>query len=138
MSLAALHATKIRRPSLEGCAHVGEQVFVPAGGGSLPCPAACAPWSVAAGAPGRGAPVCPVSPPDDSVKWRDTFSVPVSISTSVSSIMHAEYCFVPCGLIRDPCGMRHVLIRATSRSPLVATTDTVEGTRSPCRLKLTT
>ena len=32
----------------------------------------------------------------------------VSISTSMSSIMHAEYCFVPCALMREPCGMVHV------------------------------
>ena len=32
ISLDALQATKMRRPSADGCAHVGEHVFVPGGG----------------------------------------------------------------------------------------------------------
>ena len=63
----------------------------------------------------------------------------VSISTAMSSIMHAEYCFVPCELIREPCGIVHVCTRATSIISSVATIDTLEdGTISPCRLKFTT
>src|SRR6185503_6603360 len=56
----------------------------------------------------------------------------------MSSIMHAEYCFVPCGFKREPCGIVHVGIRATSVIVCVETTETVDGTISPCKLKLTT
>src|SRR5215813_3831129 len=56
----------------------------------------------------------------------------------MSSIMHAEYCFVPCGFKREPCGMVHVGMRAISVIVCVETTETDDGTMSPCRLKLTT
>src|ERR1044072_4881430 len=56
----------------------------------------------------------------------------------MSSIMHAEYCFVPCPFKREPCGIVHVWIRATSVIVCVETTETDDGTMSPCRLKLTT
>src|SRR6185436_7227975 len=69
---------------------------------------------------------------------RLTFSARVSISTSLSSIMHAEYCFVPCSFKRDPCGIVHVGMRATSVIVCVETTETDDGTMSPCRLKFTT
>ena len=52
--------------------------------------------------------------------------------------MQAEYCFVPCALMREPWGIVHVVMRAISSISPVATTDTDEGTMSPCRLKLTT
>src|SRR5687768_11364370 len=90
-SLALLHATYTFFPSALGCAHVGEQETVraagaaPAGGGTLPC-AACPPAAPAA----AGAPAIPCSLPLPSRKWRLTSSVRVSISTSASSIMHAE------------------------------------------------
>jgi hypothetical protein len=56
----------------------------------------------------------------------------------MSFIMHAEYCFVPCGFKREPCGIVQVGMRATSVIVCVETTETVDGTMSPCRLKLTT
>ena len=71
-------------------------------------------------------------------KWRETFSERVSISTSMSSIMQAEYCFVPCALRREPCGIVQVGIRAISVIVRVETTETVDGVMSPCRLKFTT
>src|SRR5688572_29689483 len=52
--------------------------------------------------------------------------------------MQTEYCFVPCGFSRDPCGMVQVGMRLISFISSVATTDTDDGTISPCRLKLTT
>ena len=72
------------------------------------------------------------------MKCLEAFSVAVSISTSMSSIMHAEYCLVPCGLMREPCGITHVTGRATSIIWSVSTIDTDEGTMSPCTLKFTT
>src|SRR5215813_4935420 len=72
------------------------------------------------------------------MKCFDTFKVRVSISTSMSSIMHAEYCFVPCRFKREPCGIVHVCTRATSVIVWVDTTETLDGVMSPCRLKLTT
>jgi hypothetical protein len=60
------------------------------------------------------------------------------VSTSWSSIMQALYCRVPCGLTRLPWGMTQVVVRATSVPLGVYTTDTDDGTISPCRLKLTT
>src|SRR6185369_9993775 len=56
----------------------------------------------------------------------------------MSSIMHTEYCFVPRAFKREPCGIVHVGIRATSVIVCVETTETDDGTMSPCRLKLTT
>src|SRR6185369_16998407 len=56
----------------------------------------------------------------------------------MSSIMQAEYCFVPCPFRREPCGIVHVGMRAISVIVWVDTTETVDGTMSPCRLKLTT
>ena len=52
--------------------------------------------------------------------------------------MHAEYCFVPAALTRLPCGITHVVGRATSVIVGACTIDTLDGTGSPCRLKLTT
>src|SRR4051794_380013 len=52
--------------------------------------------------------------------------------------MHAEYCRVPCGFRREPCGIVQVCKRATSVMVAVETTETDEGTMSPCRLKFTT
>ena len=43
-----------------------------------------------------------------SRKWRETASVFVSISTSISSIMQAEYCFAPFAVSREPCGIVQV------------------------------
>ena len=80
----------------------------------------------------------PISFPFISMKCLVAFRARVSISTSISSIMQAEYCFVPCAFKREPCGMVQVGIRATSVIVAVDTTDTVEGTMSPCRLKFTT
>src|SRR5262249_3930273 len=71
------------------------------------------------------------------MKYRVGLSVDVSISTSVSSIMQAEYCRVPCGFRRDPGGIVHVGMRAISSISPVATTETEDGTMSPCRVKLT-
>src|SRR5678816_1356141 len=85
-----------------------------------------------------GGPVMPVSFPFVSMKYLVAFRARVSISTSISSIMHAEYCFVPCEFNRDPCGMVQVGMRATSVIVSVDTTETDEGTMSPCRLKFTT
>ena len=45
---------------------------------------------------------------------------------------------MPCGLSREPCGILQVLMRATSIISSAATTDTEDGTISPCRLKFTT
>src|SRR5690349_21525807 len=69
---------------------------------------------------------------------RVTFSDRVSISTSMLSIMHAEYCFVAAAFKREPCGIVHVVNRATSVIVCVETTETDDGTMSPCRLKFTT
>src|SRR5829696_4995880 len=125
ISLDLLHATKIEEPSADGSAHVGEHELSPGFGASIPCP--------------------PVSFMPGMCVWffvklslRLTFNARVSISTRVSSIMHAEYCFVPCGFKREPCGIVQVCIRATSVIVCVDTTDTDDGTMSPCRLKLTT
>src|SRR5262245_49786007 len=82
ISLDLLHATKIASPATDGSAQVGEQELSPGFGASMPCP--------------------PVSFMPDMFMWsfiklslRLTFSERVSISTNVSSIMHAEYCLVP-------------------------------------------
>ena len=40
--------------------------------------------------------------------------------------------------MRDPCGMVQVVMRAISTISSVDTTDTDDGTMSPCRLKFTT
>src|SRR5436309_15468370 len=83
-----------------------------------------------------GGPFMPTSLSLVTMKWRETFRVCVSISTSMSSIMHAEYCLVPCGFRREPCGIVHVWMRATSVIVDVDTTETDDGTMSPCKLKL--
>src|SRR5829696_44240 len=134
MSLDLLHATNTREPSADGCAHVGEQPTSPGFGCSIPCP----PVEVVACAATPGAPFIPCSLPGATMKCRAAFSSRVSISTIMSSIMHAEYCFVPCGLMREPCGIVQVWMRATSTMGSVATTETDDGTMSPCRLKFTT
>jgi hypothetical protein len=85
-----------------------------------------------------GAPWTPRSFPLPTTKCRATVNARVSISTAMSSIMQAEYCLVPCALMRDPCGMVHVGTRATSTISSVATIETLEGTISPWRLKFTT
>jgi hypothetical protein len=41
-------------------------------------------------------------------------NVRVSSSTSWSSIMQVEYCFDPSRLTREPCGIVHVSVCATS------------------------
>src|SRR5918999_2774545 len=51
--------------------------------------------------------------------------------------MHVEYWRNPVGSTRLPCGMVQVSVRATSVCVGVYTTETDEGTISPCRLKLT-
>src|SRR5436190_11321821 len=136
MSLLLLHATKMRAPSTDGCTHVGEQLTSPAFGGSMPCPAmSCEAWSELF--PG-GAPCTPRSFPLPTRKCLATVKARVSISTAMSSIMHAEYCFVPCALMRDPWGIVQVGTRATSTISPVATIETLDGTISPWRLKLTT
>src|SRR5579864_15850 len=114
-----LQATKTELPSTDGCAHVGLHV-------------APASWCACGGAP-----VMPASLPLASMKCRETSNFCVSISTSMSSIMQAEYCLVPCGLMRDPWGMTQVGIRFASIISSEATTETEDGTMSPCRLKLT-
>src|ERR1700754_2366200 len=137
ISLEALHATKTDEPSAEGSAHVGEHELSPGFGASEPWPLMsfippCDELCIV------GGPAIPPSLPFVTRKWRETLSERVSISTSMSSIMQAEYCLVPCGLRREPCGIVHVGMRAISVMVCVATTDTVDGTMSPCRLKFTT
>src|ERR1044071_3390790 len=92
ISLNLLHATKIESPATDGSAHVGEHEVSPGFGASIPCP--------------------PASFIPDMFMWsfvklslRLTFSERVSISTNVSSIMHTEYCLVPCLFRREPCGI---------------------------------
>ena len=45
---------------------------------------------------------------------------------------------MPCGLSREPCGIVHVVMRATSAISSTYTTETDDGFISPCRLKFTT
>jgi hypothetical protein len=71
-----------------------------------------------------------------SEKRRATAKLRVSSSTSWSSIMQPEYCMVPSGVMRLPCGIVHVSTCATSVSVGVYTTLMLLGTISPCRLKL--
>src|SRR5687767_10691 len=86
-----LQATKMDAPETEGWAHVGEHELSPAFGGSNPCPpVSCFMCPAAASGFLDGAPVIPISRPFVRTKWRDALSVLVSISTSMSSIMHAE------------------------------------------------
>src|ERR1043165_838300 len=85
-----------------------------------------------------GEPIIPASLFLVTMKWRVTLKDRVSISTSMSSIMQAEYCFVPCGLRREPCGIVQVGMRETSVIVCVETTETEDGTMSPCKLKFTT
>src|SRR5687767_15006406 len=140
ISLEPLHATKIDEPSTEGSAHVGEHELSPGFGGSEPCPPVFLAPCVACDEPAGmfGGPFIPVSLFLVTRKCRVAFSVRVSISTSMSSIMQAEYCFVPCGFKREPCGIVHVGMRAISVIVCVETTETDEGVMSPCRLKFTT
>src|SRR6185369_8342634 len=102
ISLDALHATKTEAPSIEGSAHVGEHEVSPGFGASEPCPPCieCIDSVIA----GFGGPIIPISRFFVTTKWRVAFSERVSISTSMSSIMQAEYCLDPCELIREPCG----------------------------------
>src|ERR1043165_4593678 len=135
ISLDPLHATKIDDPSVEGSAHVGEHELSPGFGGSEPCPwIECVEWVALT----LGGPLNPFSRFLVTTNCRVAFNVRVSISTSISFIMHAEYCFVPCGFKREPCGIVHVGMRATSVIVCVETTETVDGAISPCKLKLTT
>src|SRR5437870_5731683 len=83
ISFDALQATNTR--PAEGWAQVGEQRPDAGGGGSRPWLAMSCVGALAAGDPAR-----PASRPFVNTKCRDTFSVAVSISTSRSSIMHAE------------------------------------------------
>lgn len=45
---------------------------------------------------------------------------------------------MPVALSREPCGIVQVGMRATSIISPVSTTETLDGTISPCRLKFTT
>ena len=74
--------------------------------------------------------------PFASEKRRETASAFVSISTSSSSIMQPEYCRVPSGEMRLPCGIVQVTTRVTSVIVGTYTTEMDDGTMSPCRLKL--
>src|SRR5258705_3942437 len=101
-----LQATKTDEPVIDGWAQVGEQETSPGLGGSMPWPPMSigfAPGEVnrvcglfisaIAGRPVFGAagePFMPISRPFVSRKFRETFKVAVSISTSKSSIMQAE------------------------------------------------
>src|SRR5215213_8245832 len=95
-------------PSAAGSAHVGEHEVSPGFGGSEPCPAFPCIECIEEPARGCGGPLIPFSPFFVTMKCRTALSVRVSISTSMSSIMHAEYCFVPCGFKREPCGIVQV------------------------------
>src|ERR1041385_5444054 len=108
ISLEPLHATKTDEPSTEGSAHVGEHELSPGFGGSVPCPAFPCSVCFSGLMRGPGGPGSPFSWSFVTIKCRETFNVRVSISTSMSSIMHAEYCFVPCGFKREPCGIVQV------------------------------
>src|SRR5258708_36526819 len=111
-SLLLLHATNRCVPSADGCAHVGEQLTSAGLGGSAPCPPmSCAPCSVEERR--DGAPGTPCSLPFVSRKGRAPANDRVWISMAMSSIMHPEYCFVPCGFTREPWGIVHVGMRAT-------------------------
>src|SRR6185295_19608122 len=125
-------------PSTEGSAHVGEHRLSPGFGGSEPCPVFPCTVCISGLMRGPGGPGSPFSWFFVTMKCRATFNVRVSISTSMSSIMHAEYCFVPCGFKREPCGIVQVCMRATSVIVCVDTTETLDGTMSPCKLKFTT
>src|SRR4029079_12467055 len=90
ISLDLLHATHTRVLSREGWAHVGEHDTSPGFGGSMPCPPiSCVAPAVSFPRSG-GDPVIPISFPFVRKKWRLSLSVRSSISTSASSIMHAE------------------------------------------------
>src|SRR5215216_4283259 len=138
ISLEPLQATKTEAPSAEGSAHVGEHELSPGFGTSDPCPPPCIECVGLISRGYCGGPVNPFSCPFVTTKCRATFNERVSISTSISSIIQAEYCFVPCAFKREPCGMVQVCIRATSVIVCVDTTETDDGIMSPCRLKFTT
>src|ERR1041385_1778513 len=112
ISLDLLQATNTELPSRDGWAQVGEHEPSPGLGGSIP-------WPPASFMTGMfmercrsvviiGAPSIPISLPFVKTKCLVTFSERVSISTSMSSIMQAEYCFVPSVFKRDPCGIVQV------------------------------
>src|ERR1041385_1778770 len=112
ISLDLLQATNTDLPSRDGWAQVGEQESSPGLGASIP-------WPPVSFMPGMfmdrcgsvviiGAPSIPISLPFVKTKCLVTFSARVSISTSMSSIMQAEYCFVPSVFNRDPCGIVQV------------------------------
>src|SRR5262249_35591821 len=130
-----LHATKIDDPSLDGWAQVGEHESSP-GFGASPWPGisfiepAVIWWA-------SGAPLIPISLSRVTMKCRAALRVVESTSTTMSSIIQAEYCRVPWPLIREPWGIVHVLTLATSAIEPVSTIDTDDGTITPCRLKLT-
>src|ERR1043165_863403 len=138
ISFEALHATRTEEASAGGSAHGGKQGLSPGFGGSEPCPLMPGIACVELVECIMGEPVIPVSLFFVTMKWRVTLKECVSISTSVSSIMQTEYCFVPCGLRREPCGIVQVGMRETSVIVWVDTTDTEDGTMSPCKLKFTT
>src|SRR3954453_7196150 len=123
MSLLLLHATKIFAPSADGWTHVGEQVTSPGLGGCMPCPLMSCIAVPGVVAFTTGAPSIPISLPLVTTKCRDTASSRVSISTAMSFIMHAEYCLVPCTLMREPCGIVHVVTLATS---IISSVDTID------------
>src|SRR5258708_28351431 len=113
----------MRDPSVEGWAQVGEHDGA---------------WGVGSGEWWAAASSATCSAPLATLNTRDTPNVRVSISTTWSSIIQAEYCFVPCGFMREPRGIVHVSTRAISTMSSVPTTETDDGTISPCTLKLTT
>src|ERR1700682_275090 len=93
ISLDLLQAAKIEEPLADGWAQVGEHESSPCFGGSIPCPPISIPFmpgTPAFAARAIGGSGTPHSLPLVSRKWRETFKLCVSISTSMSSIMHAE------------------------------------------------
>ncbi len=69
---------------------------------------------------------------------RETPMADVLISISSSVIMETWYWKRPSSVILDPCGMMPVGIFVISFMLSGSTTETVLGSMSPCRLKLTT
>ena len=130
MRLPRLQATKSEGLRLAGTTQVGEQV---AGDASVAMWPACSPGASSGDAGGSGP-----SLPAATEKRRATWKVRVSTSTTWSSIMHAEYRKWPSASRRAPCGMVQVSIWSTSIMSGVYTTEIVDGTISPWRLKLAT
>ena len=125
----------MRDPSADGCTHVGEQLDV-ARLRRLHAVARHVVRRVVGCARRAGAPCMPRSFPFPTTKCRDTANVRVSISTAMSSIMQAEYCFVPCALMREPCGIVHVGTRATSTISSVATIEHARGDHLPVEVEV--